>query len=294
MKPGHSIWWLPRPATWFGYNGLFRRGQTDPASSVDAALILHGLGGNFYSSKLNLRLAASLHQMGISVVLGNTRGHDGVSTNTVAGRAKTIGAAYEIVDECRYDVHGWVEWLGEQGCQRVILVGHSLGAIKSLYAQANDPHGHVVGIVSFSATRLNHQQLMESSRGKDFAKWIAKSQELVESGQGQDLMHVDFPFPTHICAASYWDKYGPANRYDWLKLAEGVSIPVLLAFGENELRDNPAFQGLIQDVQRFVESAGEFNLEIVKSADHFYSGVHHRASQAMTDWIGDRFARIQE
>ena len=129
-------------------HGLFQISSQSPSHlPLDAVIILHGLGGNFYSSKLNLRLADTLLELGVSIVLANTRGHDGISMNTVSGRAQTIGAAYEIVDDCRHDVRGWVNWLTERGYNKIGLVGHSLGAIKSLYAQAYEPQDNVKAII---------------------------------------------------------------------------------------------------------------------------------------------------
>ncbi len=255
-------------------------------TALDAAVILHGLGGNFYNSTLNLNLAHSLRDCGISVVLANTRGHDGISMSTVAGRAQTIGAAFEMVDDCREDVRGWAQWLAEKGFRRIALVGHSLGAIKSLYAQAHEPHEHVTAIAALSATRLSHQHLLNSSRRADFTKWFQLASQLVAEGQGDTLLHVDFPFPTHITAAAYRDKYGPADRYNWMAFADGITVPVLLIFGEAELRDNPAFQGMLNDVQPLVDVLPNYELQIIASADHFYSGVHHRACDAVVQWVG--------
>ena len=256
----------------------------------DAALVLHGLGGNFYSSRLNLRLAQELQQLGMATVLGNTRGHDSVSMSTVSGRAQTIGSANEIVDDCRNDIAGWVDWLVKQGYQRVLLVGHSLGAIKSLYAQAHQPHTHVQGIVGLSATRLSHQPFLESERKEDFLKWFERATQLVSDGQSQTLLQVDFPFPTTLSAQTYVDKYGPDDRYDWTRTVGRISVPVLLMFGENELRDNAAFQGLFDEVQPLLEPYRNYELHVVPSADHFYSGVHHRAAEVMQHWLDQRTA----
>ena len=134
--------------------------------------MLHGLGGNFYGSSLNLRLADALRDMGMAVAIVNTRGHDGISMNPVSGRAATIGAAYEIVDDCRQDVAGWIGWLGERGYSQIALVGHSLGAIKALYAQAHLRHEMIRTMVGLSATRLCHERFLESERAEDFQKWF--------------------------------------------------------------------------------------------------------------------------
>lgn len=253
---------------------------------VDAAVVLHGLGGNFYSSSLNLRLADSLRDQGIAVVLGNMRGHDGISMSPVGGRAQTIGAAYEIVDDCKNDVAGWVNWLVEKkGFRNIALVGHSLGAIKSLYAQANLPTEKVKLIIGLSATRLCHSQLLKSDRADDFRKWFAKAEELVQAGRHDELMRVDFPFPTHMAAGAYRDKYGPEDRYDWTRYVDRIKVPTLLLFGERELSDNAAFHGMLQLVEDIAKQNDHFKVEVIESANHFYAGVHWRATDVIKNWL---------
>lgn len=267
-------------------HGMYQQATMPPQSGLDAAVLLHGLGGNFYSSTLNLRLADALVDLGIPVVLGNTRGHDGISMNPVSGRAQTIGAAFEIVDDCRHDVAGWVDWLvTRKGHTRVALVGHSLGAIKSLYAQAHEQLEPVSALVGLSATRLCHDKFLQSERADDFRKWYSLAGEMVEQGRGHELLHVDFPFPTHISAQAYFDKYGLEDRYDWLPMAGRIRVPVLLMFGERELSDNAAFHGLLEQATGVVRKLPHYNLQVIPSANHYYAGVHHRATEAIQQWI---------
>ena len=47
------------------------------------------------------------------------------------------GAA-EIMDDCRHDLAAWLDWLRQRVGPHVGLLGHSLGAVKCLYASAHD------------------------------------------------------------------------------------------------------------------------------------------------------------
>ena len=69
----------------------------------------------------------------------NTRGHDPVSTAATARGGRRQGAAYEAVDDCRHDVAAWLDWLRPRAGPRVGLLGHSMGAVKCLYAPAQEP-----------------------------------------------------------------------------------------------------------------------------------------------------------
>jgi alpha-beta hydrolase superfamily lysophospholipase len=113
-----------------------------PASSttpIDAVVCIHGTGGNFYSSTLFAALAERLVDRGISVLRANTRGHDLMCNTTTSQGGRRLGAAYEMVDNCRHDLGAWVGWLKANCGPRIGLVGHSLGAVKCLYAQTQEP-----------------------------------------------------------------------------------------------------------------------------------------------------------
>ncbi len=106
---------------------------------IDAFCFLHGTGGNFYSSSLLDDLGERLHALGCGVLRVNTRGHDGLSTALTEQGGRRQGAAYEVVDHCRHDIAAWLTWLRERVGPRVGLLGHSMGAVKCLYAMAHEP-----------------------------------------------------------------------------------------------------------------------------------------------------------
>ena len=269
-------------------HGLLSSSEAPCESSFDAAIVVHGLGGNFYSSRMNVRLAAALNDLGITTILINTRGHDEVNVSIRDGRAANIGAAFEIVDECRHDLAAWSDELTARGFHRIVLIGHSLGAIKSIYSQALQPHPSVHAIVAISASRLCHQDFLASQHNQAFSASFLQAEELVNQGAGQKLMKVEFPFPTHISAAAYRDKYGPEDRYNWLRYAHRLDSPVLLIFGELELDQNAAFIGILDDFEKLELCQAQFEIKKIAGADHFYAGRQSDLIVAIIDWIRQR------
>ena len=98
----------------------------------------------------------------------NTRGHDSVFGAIQGNVRKRLGAAYETVDECRHDIAAWVELLAARGHERIALIGHSLGAIKAVYAQAHEKLPHVAAVVAISAPRLSYAAFMSSPESTTF------------------------------------------------------------------------------------------------------------------------------
>lgn len=268
-------------------DGLHCEAKTQSDSTqleLDAAVIVHGLSGNFYSSRLLKHLASELLKIGVDALLVNTRGHDFLNSTPRMGRAATLGAAVEIIDECKFDLHGWVEYLEKNGKQNILLLGHSLGAIKSLYAHAHKPHQNVKKIAAFSATKLSYDSLMGSSGGDKFKHWLNEAHERVADNRGDQLMYVDFPFPTWMSAEAYLKKYGDGDKYNWLNFTEEIQVPVLAAFGEIEMRENPAFAAMDHDLKNISQS--NFSVEYIPNADHFYSACFREASECLINWLG--------
>src|SRR5438270_180766 len=132
-------------------DGMFQE-ASEPGGTTFC--VVHGTGGSFYTSTLFDALAERLLAMGCGVLRVNTRGHDLMSTAVTSKGGRRMGAAYEVVDDCRHDIAAWVDWLAEEAGPRVLLLGHSLGAVKALYALANEPQREVSAPIAILPPRL--------------------------------------------------------------------------------------------------------------------------------------------
>ncbi len=271
-------------------HGFFLPAKIDSRCQLDAVLITHAIAGNYYNSRFLNRLALQCHDLGLPVLMANNRGHDVVNYVAAAGVRRTIGAANEIVGECTLDIAAWARLLAGRGFQRILVVGHSLGAIKALYSQAFRPVDNVAGLVCFSASRLCYRDFVESPNRDHFLELLGRAQALCENGDDQQLMNVDFPFPVLISAATYVDKYAEADRYNWLNFVNQVRVPTLLAFGEKELIDNAAFDGIIEQFEDLDLERQLFDVRVIEKANHYYTGCQQTAADEMERWISERFS----
>src|SRR5437763_1585194 len=73
--------------------------SVSPASRPSAAILLHGVAGNFYTSSTFEPLIPKLNECGLAVAIVNTRGHDSVFGASLGNIRRRFGAAYEIVDD---------------------------------------------------------------------------------------------------------------------------------------------------------------------------------------------------
>jgi pimeloyl-ACP methyl ester carboxylesterase len=252
---------------------------------VDAALLLHGVGGNFYSSSLLDAVQGSLLVAGLAVLRVNTRGHDGMFNAATNQGARRFGAAFEIVDECRLDLEAWTDLLRNEGFSRIALVGHSLGAVKAIYAAANSVAMSCVKIAALSPPRLAYC-VFQKSGNPAFQEAITRAEAFVADGQPHELMQVRFPFPLVISAASYVDKYGREERYDIVRHTPKLACPILFLYGEKELAEGgPPFAGIDGAVEESARPDQSLEVRIVPSADHFYNGVQETAAALVGEWV---------
>ncbi|MFT5300528.1 MAG: pimeloyl-ACP methyl ester carboxylesterase [Mariniblastus sp.] len=253
--------------------------------SVDAAVLVHGLGGNFYSSRMLLHFAKTLTDLGISVVVVNSRGHDMINTSTWAGRSRSLGAAMENVADATFDLTAWADFLVERGHRNVLMVGHSLGAIKTLYAQANAAHPKVRATICLSAARLSYAKLIASERGSLFRETYARCEAMVANSRGDEPIHVQFPYPTWMTSACYIDKYGPDEKFNWLTFVDKIEVPTLLVFGQKELDQDLAFDGLRPQLETLKNGWNALDIEEIEDADHFYTAKFAAVDEQLVRWL---------
>jgi pimeloyl-ACP methyl ester carboxylesterase len=258
--------------------------------NIDAVLCLHGAGSHFYGSTVFPGLLDTFASLGLAVLRLNTRGHDIVSTASTDRGPKRQGGAFEIVDDCRHDIAAWLDFLAARNLSRVAVAGHSLGAVKAIYALANAPHEAARAVVAISPPRLSYRCFRNSPRDAEFFATIATAQEHVDAGRGDTLMDVTFPLPYLITAEGYVDKYGPAERYNFLNYVERLACPSLFAFGELELQSNAAFFGLDEAVERAPRGQGSREVATIAAANHFYVGVTDSLARRVGTWLMANFA----
>jgi pimeloyl-ACP methyl ester carboxylesterase len=256
-----------------------------PAFPVDSFCLLHGTGGSFYSSTLLDAFAERLLGLGCAVLRVNTRGHDGMSTAVTPKGGRRQGAAYEVVDDCRHDIAAWVAWLRQRSGARIGLLGHSSGAVKALYALAQEPQIGAACAVALSPPRLSYSWFCSSSEGPAFLEDYAEADRLVSAGKPLTLLDVKLPLPFVITAAGFLEKYGPEERYNYLRFVGGVRCPTLVTLGSVEVANNMAFRGAPQALQELAGRYQHLQVETIDGADHFYSAVKTEVVARVERWL---------
>ena len=249
-----------------------------PDSESDLALIfVHGVAMNFYLPPL-ATFGQELAKRGFHSFVINTRGYDWIAR--AGNLMKFGGSAYENVEDCLLDLDGAFNFLRQHNYRRLVLVGHSLGAIKSIIYQGTRQRSEVVGVVSCSAPRQFYSERIARQPG--FAEIIAKAENLIAEGKGEELLSVAVgPTPGIFTARSHVNKYGKDDRNDCRPYAGRLGCPLLAIVGSAE----PKF--FFEYAQEMAAAAGPNSVcRLVQGANHFYNRHTREIVEIIYQWLG--------
>jgi pimeloyl-ACP methyl ester carboxylesterase len=253
---------------------------TPPADESDLALLLvHGVAMNFYLPPLAV-FGQELAKRRYHSLVINTRGHDWISR--AGNLTKFGGSAYEALEDCIADLDAALDWLRRQNYRRFVLVGHSLGAIKSIIYQSTRQRRDVIGLVSCSPPKQFHAE--RAARQPGFHELIARVESLVAEGKGEEVLSISFGGPPGLFSArTLLNKFNKDNRNDLRPHAQRLGCPILVIVGGAE----PKF--FHEYAQEIADAAGpNGTCKLVKGANHFYNRHTSEIVDLIYRWL-ERF-----
>jgi pimeloyl-ACP methyl ester carboxylesterase len=241
-----------------------------------ALLLVHGVAMNFYLPPL-ATFGQALADLGHHCFVINTRGHDWICR--AGNLTKFGGAAYETFENSAKDFDGALDCLGAHGYKRFILVGHSLGCVKSLLYQGARQRSDIVGVISCSCPRQFYSARTEDQ--PEFEQLMAKAEEIVAQGKGEELIRAWTSGAMGMFSAgTYVNKYGKHEINDVRPHAGRLGCPHLVIAGGAE---HPFFPRYAKEL---AEAGGANAIcKIVAGSDHFYFGHESEVTEIIADWL---------
>ena len=270
-------------------DGIFQKAPETGVSQlgVDVIILHHGVYGNFYSPSMFDEYSDALLAKGCAVLRVNNRGHDPISRVKVKNDVKRYGAAYEAIDDSRYDWEAWIDLAQAAGFERIGLWGHSLGAVKSIYYMALNKDTRVKFVVAGSPPRFSCSAFANMKEGTEFKKVLLRAQGYVEAGQPDTLMDVTNPYDILLTAEVFIEKYGPEEKYNILNYIPLVEVPLLITIGSCEAQANMAFNGLSEEVGKLAQEFHDVTFESIPGGDHSYTHQREYVWNIISQWMGN-------
>ena len=261
--------------------------RTPPAPSearlgLDLVICHHGVGGNFYGQYFFDDMGARFLEQGCAVLRVNNRGHDQVY-RTLRGK---LGAAFEVVDDCRHDWRAWLDFAESAGYRRICVWGHSLGAVKTIYYQSVERDRRVVCAVASSPPRFAYDAFAASEDSARFKADMQQAQQLLAAGQPEATVEAAVPVQQSFSARTYVDKYGPESRYDIFAHVPKASVPMLITLGEQEI-DGLAFRDLAHRGPALQSATPGVSYQLIGGADHSYATHVPELWHTFRGWLSE-------
>ncbi|MET0048483.1 MAG: alpha/beta fold hydrolase [Sedimenticola sp.] len=184
------------------------------------------------------------------------------------------------------EIGAWVEWIKEQGVEKLVLLGHSYGGNEIARYAANNDEDTIKGVVLLGPGTADHRMWSPGGYkiryGKELNSILERAELLVAAGKGDTLMeNVDFLYCPRatVSAASFVSYYRVPPERLLPNLMKAAKKPTLfIAAGEdNRMPD------LNRLVKPFVDGE-RTRLVIVEGAGHFFLDLH--SDDAVEEAIG--------
>jgi alpha-beta hydrolase superfamily lysophospholipase len=247
---------------------------------VDAILIIHGSGGNFYTPSTKA-MAEDLRAQGYACLALNSSAHDTVWHNSGDGRF--YGVAFEILDRCRLDLRAGIDYLWGRGYRHIGISGVSMGAVRVAYYAATEPDDRVAAVIPISPVRLSYSYFLASKDAQEFQGIVQRANQLEAAGKGQELMDVKFPIAQMFSAAAYLDKHGPAERYNLVSLAPRVKVPLFVLAGS--LETHTRLRDAARDIALAAVNSPRAEYTVIEGGNHGLGNRQQEAAAAVLDWL---------
>jgi len=273
-------------------HGILYEPREKPATGC-AVIHVHGTYSNFYKGNIREHLTSSYNDIGVSFLCVNTRGHD-IATDLYGPRGIIrIGGAYEVFQECTLDITAWIKLARERGHDRIVLEGHSLGAMKVMYFLAQNPN-EVDGLILISPP--DHLTLHNERLGDRYDEILELAHELAREDEST-LMPDDAHFGP-ISAGSYVSKFGSPEdtgmfTYRDLDLMRRAGIgaiqcPVMATFGTVEEAIAIPAEECIASLGQCVPNPDLLTCKVLEGANHVYYLYEQKLSEVLANWLVEK------
>lgn len=273
-------------------NGLYIPGD----KSKSACIFIHGFTTDFYSHKFFHTISESLKKQSNAIILAQTRG-TGIQTEFLksSGDNVYIGSFYEKLEEAHLDISSYADFLFTEGYKSIVLIGHSLGTIKSVRYLFEGKYKDKVSKLVLLAP-FDKNAFMEVKAPGKWAEFLTAAQKKISEGKGKELVPVpeyeDFSMSYDTFYSWYkegdlssmWDFY----RKDYnFPIMQKINIPTKVILGEKdefvaykEFGSTPADS--LNIMKKYIK---ECETVLIKDSTHCYVGYEDRVAKEVSNFL---------
>ena len=264
-----------------------------------AVLFIHGQFENFYLPTFVQPLENALTNAGFGFLTGNTRAHDyWVSCRRLMHDGSKMfvpcGGSREVFANCLMDLEGWLGFLEEQGFARVLMIGHSHGALKAAFYATQREDTRVPAVVLLSPSDDYGLQVQELGDRFDEALSIARA--MIDEGKSNDVIP-PWAYGAPITAEMYWDMFRPDSDLAMFRFQnpdEGfhrladLRVHTRVLFGAHDRATASASsRRAVQLIKNAAVRCLSFDSTVLPGTGHTYEGMELELATIVTNWASN-------
>jgi pimeloyl-ACP methyl ester carboxylesterase len=253
------------------------------APTGTAVVWMHGYTGRF-SEPHQTRIGRYLAGRGHVFVSGNNRGHDfGSRLGVPGGEFRVGGGWWELISEAWLDIKAWLDFADSTlSPRRMVLAGHSYGALKVTWYQGERQDSRLAGLISASGP------VRPPSQRPELRASLKLARRMVAENRGLELL----PFgsagwPETFSAQTVVDRgmrlvdvYGMQSSDSPVSK---VRCPFLAILGTREPQIGSPED--LEGVKRNARSSSMARTALIEGADHWYQGCEEAVAKTIDEWL---------
>jgi pimeloyl-ACP methyl ester carboxylesterase len=273
--------------------GLYFQSVSNHPSKT-CILHIHGSYGNFYENFFLKNMFEEYPAKGFSFLSCGTRGRDYYAdfkiNNGDSYSSIRIGGILEKFQDCEIDIQAWVNFALSQGYNKIILQGHSLGAMKIAYYYSRTK-SKIEGLIFLSPP--DNFGLQHSLFGSRFNSDLEIARKLLLVDEKSLMPNESYFDP--ISAKSYLSLLDTENdtgmfTYSNIELMkrnglDKITCPVLIIFATKNEAVTLSLDECIEALKNSLCNTANVVNEVLEGANHNYHFKEKELTERVVSWL---------
>ena len=253
-------------------------------SNKDICIVfIHGMSTSLLEDSFARFWGDYFQKKGIGFIYGHTRGYSRINSILCNDKFKTYGTAFEIFEDCLFDISLWVNKAKEFGYQKIILLGHSYGALKCIYYSSLN--NNIDATILASAPDFH---ALSKIKIPIFDLLLKESKINIDNNESDKLLSFPLGDENYVSSKTYYSWYNENSLTNLLPIGENkdkfeafskINVPLLMFAGSKEHELYKGFNILKTKV------SCPFNHNIIEGSGHNYHGFEEKTANLIYKWI---------
>lgn len=265
-----------------------------PVKKTDTVILhFHGKEGDFLQNHFIQTMAEDFPKENIAFMTASHRGRsyivDLVRKSASSFEYTKMGSAFDIFEDCIYDIDIWVNLLKEQGFNKIYLQQHSTPQKIVWYYHQKKPE-IVKGLILICPSDWAYSFEVYVP---EYEKNLNLSKTLIESGKGRNLMPVNLWSNCPVSAATFynWGKedsnfhvFNYSHPERGFKCFEEITLPMMAIFPENDFSVGKPTDQCLSLLKKHSKSK-DLSTHIIPHAHHSFLDHEKELVKLIIDWL---------